>query len=193
MAMRDEGTEVTVTRTDRPFWWHQDISWPAIVAGAFTALALFAVAGILSRAVGLGWTSHSALTTGEQAGAVIWGGVAALICFAVGGFVAAKVARRGSGGLNGFLVWAVCVPIMMFWLGTGVNPLVPTAVDHPVTTGGRLYGTPTPGYNDQSTSEPRRDSFQQRDTFRDNNFRDTGRDTFSENSYRQNTFRDEFR
>ena len=44
---RDEHETVTINRT-RVFW-HQDIHWPAIIAGAFTALALFVVAGILAR------------------------------------------------------------------------------------------------------------------------------------------------
>jgi hypothetical protein len=134
-------------------FWRHAIHWPAIIAGAFTALALFGVAGILARAVGLGWTYRSALTTGEQAGAVIWGGVAALICFAIGGFVAAKIAHRGSGGLNGFLVWAVCVPVMLFWLGSGMNPMLSR------TESGRMYGSPAPLFGDDTRESTRREEF----------------------------------
>jgi hypothetical protein len=173
-------------------FWHQDISWPAIIAGAFTALALFAVAGILARAVGLGWTYRTALTTSEEAGAVIWGGVAALICFAVGGFVAAKTATRGSGGWNGFLVWAVCVPLLMLLLGMGMNPLVgrDTGTTTAFSGANRIYGTPTPLFNDDTTNPSARAGRGSQDnSYRDNTYRDTYRD----NASRDSGLRDQYR
>jgi hypothetical protein len=101
------------------------IHWPSIVAGAFVTLALFVVSVALARAVDLDITFTNARSTGAETAAIIWGGISALICFGIGGWVAgmnATAAGRGLSWLNGFMVWAVAVPVLVFWLGTGVGP-----------------------------------------------------------------------
>ncbi|MEX2219942.1 MAG: hypothetical protein WD749_14415 [Phycisphaerales bacterium] len=163
MTLRDDPDDIVVTRS-RPVWWFRnDISWPAIIAGAATALALFAVAGLLARAIGLGWTYRATVTSGEQAGAVIWGGLAALVCFGLGGFVAAKLAPRENGAFNGFLVWAVCTPLLMFWVGTSLNPLVtPAPAEATTAASGRIYGTAAPLFQESGRDGAYRDEFRAR-------------------------------
>lgn len=99
--------------------------WPSVVAGAFVALALFVISVILARACDVDITFRNAASTSGETGAIIWGGVAALICFGIGGLIAgrgAATAGRFNGWLNGLLVWAVAVPVLVYGLGAGVGP-----------------------------------------------------------------------
>ena len=101
------------------------IYWPAVVAGAFVALALFVVSVVLARACYVDTTLVEARTAGEETGAILWGAIAALVSFGIGGAVAgrcAAAAGRERSWLNGLLVWAVAVPILAYWLGAGVGP-----------------------------------------------------------------------
>lgn len=106
--------------------------WPSIVAGSFVALALFVVSVILARACDVDVTFQNATTTGAEAGAIIWGGVSALICFGIGGLVAGRgavAARRRMGWLNGLIVWAVAVPVLVYGLGAGIGPRLGQTVE----------------------------------------------------------------
>ncbi len=99
--------------------------WPSIVGGAFLALALFVISGVLAWAVGLDYTFRTVRTTGRETGTIIWGGVAALICFGLGGWLAARtsfVNTRRYAMLNGLMVWAVTVPLLVYFLGTSIGP-----------------------------------------------------------------------
>lgn len=107
---------------------HSGLHWPAIISGVFLTLTLFIIAAVLSQAVGLDFTFNSIVTTGGEVGTIIWGGAAALICFGLGAYLAARVARgtlgAGSAMLNGFVVWAVTVPILIYVLGGGIGPML---------------------------------------------------------------------
>lgn len=101
------------------------IHWPSIVAGAFVTLALFVVSVALARAFDVDISFSGAHSRGAEIMAIVWGGISALICFGIGGWVAgnnAAAAGRGLSWLNGAMVWAVAVPVLVFWLGTGVGP-----------------------------------------------------------------------
>lgn len=104
------------------------LHWPAIISGVFLTLTLFIIAGVLSQAVGLDFTFNSTSSMGAMVGAIIWGGAASLICFGLGAYLAARVARgkigTGSASLNGFVVWAVTVPILVYVLGSGIGPML---------------------------------------------------------------------
>lgn len=108
--------------------WSMDrFHWPSIVGGAFVALALFVCSAVLSRACGVNFTFGSVHQTGPEAGAIVWGAVASIICFGIGGLLAAWTtpsATRRYGALNGLMVWAVAVPVLVFWLGSGVGPML---------------------------------------------------------------------
>jgi hypothetical protein len=142
------------------------IHWPSIVAGAFVTLALFVVSVALARAVDVDISFSGARSTGAETVAIIWGGISALICFGIGGWVAgsnAAAAGRHLSWLNGAMVWAVAVPVLVFWLGTGVGPrlgersqagmIAPAAAPSAVQASARIGGTEpqplatgTPGY-----------------------------------------------
>ena len=108
------------TPTDR-------VRWGPIIAGLFAALSTLAVLSVLGLAIGL-----SAYDPGDDArrfgiGAGIWGAISMLIAFFFGGWLAARAAAvRGerNGLLNGSLVWAVAIPLMLFLLGGGLSNMV---------------------------------------------------------------------
>ena len=92
-----------------------------ILAGTFAALTALAVLNTLGTAIGL-----SAWDPGDDArrfaiGAGIWGVISLLLSFALGGFIAGRseaLRGRGNGTLNGFMVAAVGIPLLMFMLGS---------------------------------------------------------------------------
>ena len=105
--------------------YHSRISWAAIVAGAFVALALFVVCGVLATAFGWDYGLGTARTTGREAAAAVWGLITTLICFGAGGWIAGTISRRehrGSGTMNGVLVWAVAIPLFAIFFGATMGP-----------------------------------------------------------------------
>jgi hypothetical protein len=112
-----------VTPTDR-------VRWGPIIAGLFTALSTLALLSVLGVAV-----AGTAYDPGDRArtfgiGAGIWGAVSTLIAFAVGGWLAARSAAvRGhnNGLLNGAMVWAVAIPLMLYMIAGTAMRTVGTA------------------------------------------------------------------
>lgn len=107
-----------VTPTDR-------VRWGPIIAGLFTALSTLALLSILGVAV-----AGSTYDPGDRArnfgiGAGIWGAISTLIAFLIGGWLAARAAAvRGAnnGILNGAMVWAVAIPVMLYFIaGAGMR------------------------------------------------------------------------
>ena len=113
-----------VTPTDR-------VRWGPIIAGLFTALSTLALLSVLGIAV-----AGTAYDPGDQArnfgiGAGIWGAVSVLIAFTVGGWLAARSAavRGGNNGLlNGAMVWAVAIPLLLYVIAGGAVRTASTAV-----------------------------------------------------------------
>ena len=117
-APRVDVNTAVVTPTDR-------VRWGPIIAGLFTALSTLALLSILGVAV-----AGSAYDPGDRArnfgiGAGIWGAISTLIAFAIGGWLAARAAAvRGAnnGVLNGAMVWAVAIPVMLYFIaGAGMR------------------------------------------------------------------------
>jgi len=87
---------------------------------------------ILGLAIGL--TTYE---TGDQLrnfglGAGIWGAVSTIVAFVLGGWVAAHsagVRGRSNALLNGAMVWAVAIPLIMYLLGSGAGSLMNTATN----------------------------------------------------------------
>jgi hypothetical protein len=111
------------------------VRWGPIFAGLVTALSLFLLLSLL--ALGLGLTAADAATSPDQtnaigtAGAII-AAVIGLLAFVIGGFVAARtsaVVGRGAGAMNGFLVWALGIVLILALGAMGVGTIFGAAGD----------------------------------------------------------------
>jgi hypothetical protein len=108
------------------------IRWASILGGLFASLTTLIVLGVLGLAVGL--TSYD---TGDPLssfglGAGIWSAISTILAFLIGGWLAARTAAtrgRGNGVLNGAMVWAVAIPLMLYLLSSGLGSLLNTAGD----------------------------------------------------------------
>jgi len=116
-------TTAIATPTDR-------VRWGPIIAGLFAALSTLAILTVLGAAI-MGSTydpGDSARAFGIGAG--VWSAVSMLIAFFVGGWLAARSAAiRGhsAGMLNGAMVWAVAIPLMLYVIMGGIGSLFRTA------------------------------------------------------------------
>jgi len=121
------------------------VRWGPIWAGLLTAIAVFVLLSAAAVAIGAqvvesGADADAAGLAGGIASAVI-----ALIAFFVGGYVAgrsAAVMRRGYGALNGFLVWALGVALIIALAAFGLGSLFGAAGD--LFAQYRSLGSPTP-------------------------------------------------
>lgn len=102
------------------------VRWGPIWAGLITALATFLLLTVAAVAIGAQAVESGA--EGDAAGMA--GGIAsaiiALLAFFVGGFVAGRTAGvvgRGYGALNGFLVWALGVVLILALAALGLGSL----------------------------------------------------------------------
>jgi hypothetical protein len=104
------------------------VRWGPIIAGLFVALSLIVLLSVLGLAVGL-----STYETGESGrahviGSGVWGIVVMVLAFFFGGWIASRSAAvRGwpsYGLLQGFLVWAVAIPLFIYFLAGAVSTFV---------------------------------------------------------------------
>ena len=125
------------------------VRWGPIVAGVFTALTTLLVMTILGLAIGL--TAFEPDDTGARTvstAAAIWGIITAVLAFFLGGWVAGRNALGSAtenGAINGFLVGAATIVVMLWMIGAGLGNLMGLAganideisqltADEPVTT-----------------------------------------------------------
>jgi len=107
------------------------VRWAAVLAGLFTVFAALIVLTVLGIAIGLS-TYDANNPNAFGIGAGIYGAISALIAFALGGFIAGRTASvqgRGTGVLNGAMVWIVAIPLMVYLLGGSLGSLMGLAVD----------------------------------------------------------------
>jgi hypothetical protein len=102
------------------------VRWGPIWAGLITAIATFILLTVAAVAIGAQAIDSGA--EGEDAGMAggIVSAIIALLAFAIGGFIAARTAGvvgRGYGALNGFLVWALGVVIILALAAFGLGSL----------------------------------------------------------------------
>ena len=102
------------------------VRWGAVWAGLVTALATFLL--LTTAAVAIGALAVDAGAAPEDGGMVggIVSAVIALLAFLAGGFVAGRtsgVVGRGYGALNGFLVWALGVVLILVLAAFGLGSL----------------------------------------------------------------------
>jgi MFS family permease len=106
------------------------VHWGPIVAGLLTALTTLLLLSLLGLAVGL--TTVNAGTAAAQGApppdagrnSAIWAGLAGILAFLLGGYVAARTAAlfsRGWGALNGALVFMLAVPLILWLAGQGLG------------------------------------------------------------------------
>jgi hypothetical protein len=107
------------------------VRWSSVLAGLFTTLASLIVLTVLGIAIGLS-TFDAQNPDNFGIGAGIYGAIAAIISFALGGYMAARttaVTGEGNGVLNGAMVWIVAIPLIVNLLGAGIGTLLGTATD----------------------------------------------------------------
>jgi hypothetical protein len=102
------------------------VRWGPIWAGLITALATFLLLTVAAVAIGAQAVDSGA--EGDAAGTAsgIASAIIALLAFFVGGFIAARTAGvigRGYGALNGFLVWALGVVLILALAALGLGSL----------------------------------------------------------------------
>jgi hypothetical protein len=120
---------VDVVEPSRPM---DRVRWGAVLAGLVTALSTLVLLSVLGLAIGL-----TTFETGDQLsnfgmGAGIWGAISTIVAFVLGGWVAARSAAvrgRSNALLNGAMVWAVAIPLIMYLLGSGVGSMMNMATD----------------------------------------------------------------
>jgi hypothetical protein len=105
------------------------VRWASVLAGLFTVLASLATFALLGIATSLS-TFDAQQAQNFGAGAGLYGAIAALVSFGLGGFIAgrtAAVAGQGNALLNGAMVWIVTVVVVVNILGSGIGTLIGTA------------------------------------------------------------------
>src|SRR3954447_6172797 len=126
-ANGSNGSVAVFDTTSEPTRLTDRVRWGAILAGLVTALSTLVLLSILGLAIGL--TTYE---TGDQLsnfgiGAGIWGAISTIVAFILGGWVAAHsagVRGRSNALLNGAMVWAVAIPLIMYLLGSGAGSLM---------------------------------------------------------------------
>lgn len=104
------------------------IRWGPIVAGIVTAMTTLLVMTVLGLAIGL--TAFEPAETGGSTigtGAAIWGIISGVLAFFLGGWVAGRNALGSpehNGAINGFLVGAATIVVMLWMIGTGLGNLM---------------------------------------------------------------------
>ncbi len=121
----DSGTRVGENTLDV----RNRVQWGPIVAGLVSTIASMLVLTVLGLAIGA--SAFEPRTTGDTIGtaAAIWGAASAIISFLIGGWVAAKTAAvggRGSGMMNGLMVGATALALILYLTGVGLGNLFGT-------------------------------------------------------------------
>ena len=109
------------------------VRWGPIVAGLVTALTTFLLLSLLG--VGIGLTAADPASTSTDAQTLGIGGAAVaavigLVAFFLGGVVAARTSAavgRPAGALNGFLVWALGVIVVLVLAALGLSTILGAA------------------------------------------------------------------
>lgn len=139
----EQHTEVMIPR--------DQVRWGSILAGLVTAFTLFLLLSVLLLAIGVQGIRVGDPNLDEAAGAgAIVTAIIALLCFFVGGFVAARSAAapgRLAGLMNGFLVWGLGLFVVLLLAGLGLGGLLGAAGD--LFQQYRAAGSPEPDANAQ--------------------------------------------
>lgn len=103
------------------------VQFGPIVAGILTAIATMLILTVLGLAIGASALEPREVGEGVGTAATIWGIASAIISFFLGGWVAAKtaaVAGVGSGMINGFIVGAGILALVLWLVGSGLGAAI---------------------------------------------------------------------
>jgi hypothetical protein len=103
------------------------VQFGPIVAGILTAIASMLILTVLGLAIGASALEPREVGQGVGTAATIWGIASAIISFFLGGWVAAKtaaVAGVGSGMINGFIVGAGILALVLWLVGSGLGAAI---------------------------------------------------------------------
>ena len=109
------------------------VRWGPIVAGFVTALTTFLLLSLLAVGIGITAADPASGTTDAQAlgiGSAITAAMIGLFAFFVGGLVAGRTSAavgRPAGALNGFLVWALGVIVILALGALGLSSILGAA------------------------------------------------------------------
>lgn len=106
--------------------WLDRVRWGPVWAGLVTTLATFLLLTVAAVAVGAGALTAGADTATAGLGGAIASAAIALIAFFVGGVMAGRTAavmERGYGAVNGFLVWALGLVLILALAAFGLGSL----------------------------------------------------------------------
>lgn len=106
------------------------ISWPAVFAGALTALAIAFLMNILG--LGIGLSTIDPLTeadplAGLGTGTIVWWTLSNLAALFIGGMVAARMSGLPSnvdGALHGFLAWALYAIVSLYVVTSTIGSIM---------------------------------------------------------------------
>jgi len=136
---------VRTVRTTRFLGFSREgVDWGAVWGGLLTAIGLFILLSVLGTAIGITAVQETAADAGDagRVGGVV-SAVLALIAFFVGGYVAGNMSDahdQGSGGLNGFLVWALALVLILVLAALGAGAAFGTLAQNfgPVVPGAEV-------------------------------------------------------
>jgi ABC-type transport system involved in multi-copper enzyme maturation permease subunit len=86
------------------------ISWGAVFAGLFTALAVSVLLSVLGTALGLTWSEHTSRGDYVSSGAAIWAAITGLVALFAGGLVTSMFTageNKAEAVLYGIVLWGL--------------------------------------------------------------------------------------
>jgi hypothetical protein len=139
-VISEEATLIGAEESATEDWsgFSSGVSWSAIVAGAFTAIAVSIIVIALGSGIGMSVTSPYSYSSAPSASTMtiigaLWLVFAQAVGFAVGGYVAGRLRRgpaslhsdevRFRDGANGLIVWAIGVVLTFFFVAAAVNKI----------------------------------------------------------------------
>jgi len=103
-------TETTPLRAEDVLPVRTRISWGAIFAGLFTALAVAVLLSVLGTALGLTWSEHTSRSDYVSSGAAIWAAITGLVALFCGGLVTSMFTageNKAEAVLYGVVLWGL--------------------------------------------------------------------------------------
>lgn len=135
------------------------VRWGPIVAGLLTAIGTFLLLSTLALVIGVGAVPRGTDAGDTAAASGIVTALIGLVSFLVGGFVAGRTAAvegRGNGALNGFLVWALGIVLILLIAALGLGGLFGAAGD--LFSQYRAAGSPEPNVDSADVAQGIRDA-----------------------------------
>jgi hypothetical protein len=160
MPVREVDRVERTSNVQRPAWStdaeasallaaRDSVRWGPIVAGLVTALTTFLLLSLLAVGIGITAVDPANGTTDTSAlglGSAITGAIIGLVSFFIGGLVAARTSAavgRPAGALNGFLVWALGVIVILALGALGLSSILGAAGNIIGQTGVPSVNAPT--------------------------------------------------